>query len=77
VAARNIGGDQRTAENLPDDRAGGQRDGVQPDRALAPIAGEVQLDAGQRLRKHQRGAGSLQDTREDEQERAWRQAAQQ
>jgi hypothetical protein len=50
--------------------------GVQADRPDAFIAVEVELDTGQRLREHQRGAEPLQDPGEDQCDRVERQTAQ-
>jgi hypothetical protein len=73
--ARQVERDEPAAGDLADHRARRERERVQADGASALGAREAQLDAGQRLGEHQRGAGALQDARADEHRRRRRQAA--
>ena len=76
-AAEDVGRHQHAAQDLAGHGADRQRDRVQPDGPHALGALEGQLDAGQRLGEHQRGAGALQHARGDQRDRAGREAAQQ
>jgi hypothetical protein len=64
--------DEHAAEDLADHRSGRQRERIEPDgpQALAPL--EAELDAGERLREHQRGADALHDARCDQRRRIGR-----
>jgi len=73
-----IGGDEQAAGDLADDRAAGQRDRVQAERAGARRALlDVQLDAGQHLGEGERPADALHHPAGHQDDRIGRQPARQ